>query len=1028
MRVRCLFIALIILIGALTGSQTAEAQMGFSLDVKKPEPYDNRVLKAEKTPTDKPIKAPKRFLQNMVTHYNYFFNANNKLNEVIERAKASHKDDYASLLPFYNYSLDATAQDIQQLDSVIYKAQTGIVMHDLRNDWIDNLYMLWGASWYFQKKFDSASLMFQFINYAFAEKEKDGYYRYIGSRMDGNNALSVSTKEKTSLASRIFSTAPSRNEAFLWQIRSLIEQEDFTESGSLIATLRNDPVFPRRLDTELEEVQAYWFYRQGIWDSAATHLLKALDQATTKQERGRWEYLAAQLMERKGRKAEAKELYAKALAHGTDPVMDVYARLNIVRNNTEGGENVIEENIAALVKMARRPKYEEYRDVIYYMAAQMEMERNNLAAAQEYMMKAARYNNGNLASRSSAFLLIGDLAYDQRRYVQAASFYDSVQTGELSDEVVKRLARRQRPLAKVVIEEGILARHDSLQRIAALPEDERKTYITRLVRQLRKQQGLDDESSAVTSGSRGALVNNTPTDLFSTGGKGEWYFYNDGLKSSGFTQFRQTWGNRPNSDNWRRFAQVTKQTATRPGDNAGNTKGGAPTAGTDADNSPSFAALEARLPLTAEGLQLSNDSINLSLRNLGAIYVHEMEDFRSAIEVLEKLRSRTNNIERMDEVLFNLYFAYTKTGDLAKAAAMKALLEKDYRASRYAAIVLTGKDPDASPAANPEATRTYEQIYDMFLEGRFTEALAAKRAADSTYRTNRWQPQLLYIEAVYHIRQREDSTARSVLQTLVSQNNGTPIASKAQNLLDVLSRRQQIEDELSRLQIERPVDSSGAVAVTQPLPEPPRATPPVVVDPPVTKKDTVKTVPPVMKVPEPVAKPTPPPVRTDSVARKQTTAPPKKDTVAVKPPPAPRRDTVAAKPQPKPGTYYFDPALPHAAILVLNKVDVVFSNEARNALSRYNRERFSGRELPITVMELSPEVKLLIISGFTNGQEALDYTMQVKRLAPTEIMPWLKADKYSFSILGNNNKALFEEKKKLDEYKEFLNKHLPGLF
>ena len=69
-------------------------------------------------------------------------------------------------------------------------------MHDLRNDWVDNMYLLWGAAWFFEKKFDSAASMFQFINYAFAEKETDGYYRYIGSRMDGNNALTIATEEK----------------------------------------------------------------------------------------------------------------------------------------------------------------------------------------------------------------------------------------------------------------------------------------------------------------------------------------------------------------------------------------------------------------------------------------------------------------------------------------------------------------------------------------------------------------------------------------------------------------------------------------------------------------------------------------------------------------------------------------------------------------------------------------------------------------------------------------------------------------
>src|SRR5688572_23594750 len=224
--------------------QPVRAQLGFDLDIKKPPPYEDRLLKAEKTPTDKKIKQPKKFFQNLTTRYNYYFNANVKLNEVIERAKESHVDDFSQLLPFYNYTLDVTAQDQVQLDSVIYKSQTAIVMHDLRNDWMDNMYMLWGAAFFFQKKFDSATLMFQFINYSFAEKEKDGYYRYIGSRMDGNNALSVSTKEEEDFFKKTFNTTPSRNDAFIWQIRSLIEAGHMTYAGSLIATLKQDPVFP----------------------------------------------------------------------------------------------------------------------------------------------------------------------------------------------------------------------------------------------------------------------------------------------------------------------------------------------------------------------------------------------------------------------------------------------------------------------------------------------------------------------------------------------------------------------------------------------------------------------------------------------------------------------------------------------------------------------------------------------------------------------------------------------------------------
>src|SRR5690606_967175 len=195
-------------------SSSSLGQLGISFDIKKPKPYEDRVLRAEKS-DQKKFNVPRRFLQNTVTHYNFFFNANNKLNEVLEQAKAVHQDDYSQLISFYNYDLDATAANTIQLDSIIIKSQTGIVLHDLRNDWIDNLYLLWGAAYYMRKDFDSANRTFQFINYAFAEKEKDGYYKYIGSRMDGNEATQISTEEDRNVKDRLFSQPPSRNDAFI---------------------------------------------------------------------------------------------------------------------------------------------------------------------------------------------------------------------------------------------------------------------------------------------------------------------------------------------------------------------------------------------------------------------------------------------------------------------------------------------------------------------------------------------------------------------------------------------------------------------------------------------------------------------------------------------------------------------------------------------------------------------------------------------------------------------------------------------
>src|SRR6266700_2506949 len=162
---------------------------------KKPAKYENKKLASEKT-DDRKFTIPRRFVQNGVTKFNFNFNAQNKLNEVIARAKAQHKDDYTQLLSFYNFSLDKTAQEKSELDSVIFKANTGILIHDLRNAWIDNLFMLMGEAYYFKKVLDTAYLTFQYINFAFAPKEKDGYDKPIGSNAtEGGNAFSISTKE-----------------------------------------------------------------------------------------------------------------------------------------------------------------------------------------------------------------------------------------------------------------------------------------------------------------------------------------------------------------------------------------------------------------------------------------------------------------------------------------------------------------------------------------------------------------------------------------------------------------------------------------------------------------------------------------------------------------------------------------------------------------------------------------------------------------------------------------------------------------
>ncbi|MEN9952193.1 MAG: hypothetical protein RLZZ520_461, partial [Bacteroidota bacterium] len=183
--------------------------------------------------------------ENVVAHYNFYFNANNKLQDVLTSAKKAHKDSFSRPLSFYNYTLDQTAAQKQELDSVIHKSNNGILLHDLRNDWVDDLYLLMGQAYYYQKKFDSAYDVFQYINYTFQPRRKDemGLEKTIGSNLNtSGNIYTVSTKEKGLTAK-----SAARNDALVWIVRTLLAQDNDDDAKSLMETLFRDRNFPKRL-------------------------------------------------------------------------------------------------------------------------------------------------------------------------------------------------------------------------------------------------------------------------------------------------------------------------------------------------------------------------------------------------------------------------------------------------------------------------------------------------------------------------------------------------------------------------------------------------------------------------------------------------------------------------------------------------------------------------------------------------------------------------------------------------------------
>ncbi len=962
---------------------------------KKPEKYEEKRLASEKT-GEKKFKGVRKFLQNNTSHYNFYFNANNRINLVIERAKLSNKDDYSKMLSFYPYSLENTASQKSDLDSVIYKSTAGILLHDLRSEWVDNFYLLIGKSYFLKKDFDSAALTFQFINYnLFPRKKKDNdYNKIVGSNegVTGSGSVSIANREKRNIIQRAFTQPASRNDALIWQIRTFTEQKEFGDAAGLISILQNDKNLPGRLKNDLEEVTSYWFFVQNNFDSSAVHLQKALSNADTKDDRSRWQYLLAEMYELTGQFDEASKYYFRAARQTSDPVMDIYARLSeakMLRNT--GNFKELDNTISNLLQMAKKDKYEPFRDIIYYSTGQLSLQKPDTLNSIVYYNKSVSYNNTESGYKDKSFFQLANIAFKQQRYKDAYAYYDSLGTAinKKSAEDSSLIEERKELLSRLVPKLMEIEREDSLQMLAALPAAERDALIKKMVKKYRKQNGLKEEdeftgNTLITFADR----NKEPVDLFkaAAANTGDWYFYNSSLRSKGFSEFKSKWGKRTNADNWRRKTALDANV-----NNSGNGLTSLDPNASDVENKKintetvlksvdfSFEGLMAELPLSKEKLDSSNVVIAANLYEAAQIFQNELQDYGQAIALYEDFIKRFPAGIKIPDVYFGLFFCYSKIGNTVKATLFSNLLKTNFSGSD-ATKVLLNPSLLKKGEKNPEVTSRYESVYNMFIEGNFEKAINAKKKADSTYGNNYWSPQLLYIESVYLIKERNDSAAILVLKNIESLYPTSALKPKATTLINVLQRRSEIEKYLTDLQVTRVNDDQVVIADNKPQ---------VVVNAPAKPADVKKITPVIVK--------------------------------------STMSDTIKTPSIYINKSFTLSPEKPHYVAMILDKVDAVYVNEAKNAFVRFNKESMTTINVTILRDTIDAARSLLLFQPFTNATEALKYFDRIKKAATSEVS-WLQPAKYSFIIISNDNLLLLKTNKDLSSYKQLLNTNFGNKF
>ena len=955
-------------------------------DMDKQLPYE-RLL-------NKKYTLGRRAYQNTVSQFNFLFHAAISLEEIIQKARDLHEDDYTELLPFYDYDLSITAKE--SIDSIIYRCNANIVLHDLRSNYVDDAYLLLAKSYLFHKNFDTAASILQFINYSFFEKE-DGADLPIGSNINKSGKFSIASPENN----RAWENKNVRNESMIWQARNYFEAGEINEGISLLQLLKTDAGFPKRLQPFLYEQLAYGYYLTGMNDSAANYLIKGLDNAQDPLTKARWSFLIAQLYEKEQKIDLAYNWYKKAGAIVSNPVIAVYASIYMASIDANRGKKSWESLANALERMIKKDKYAAFADIIYYEMAQLALRNQAVAKANQWLIASIQKNEKNTKLKQKTLVQLGALNYKIDQFSVAKIAYENLNDLLKTFPNYDQITLRKKWIDKIADLNELIKNEDSLQFIYAAPAllqaQMAKQWQKRiaLIKSLEKDLFTDpnkktDESVNVNKNNQAnnpgySFGNAFATTTTKQDVKSDFYFDNPQNVSMGVTNFIKKWGDRPNVDNWRRkttiqlaktspaktnIDSVQKNISLNPKvvENAklvGNKKNK-----TTLQTQDSTDQLTIQLIQTESDLKQSQISWNKNSLSIAKIFLYELNDFEKALPRYQAVIQNDIEPATTESALLDLASHYMHIGQSTTSDSLIAIITRQFPEGIYVQKKQAKENLDRIDKNSAEA---YKAAYFLAQIGDWEQFGAQMDSVQKQFKGTKWNTPYQFLKVKMHAQLGKDSLAIEYCNQIIAQNKSESIKARAKNIITEINNRKVTEAYLAALKIVQPTKVVN------------------------TKEETI------VQSKAPINK-----LKTDSNFKSSPNL-----KMAVNP----KIDSTLSNAIANQITFTNDSLEQHYIALQTMNVSAAFVKEIQNAFKDFNTETFRQLNLTVTYVQFTDQSHIVWIGPFTNASDGLAYINKVKPRLSTEIISFIAKKQYDLILIGKSNILLINNQAQLDQYK-----------
>lgn len=717
-----------------------------------------------------------RFYHSLTARYNIYFNGHESFKTGLSRIIDNHRDDYAGILDVFEYSDPSTVQTgSQYMETAIQKASKLISLKSITarpdvenkrdvserdkeliekkeyNEWVDDSYLLIGKARFYKHEFDQAASVF---NYCITEANDENI----------------------------------KIEASIWLTRVHAENANYAEAIRLINSIDLNEDHPRSLRAMYFTTLADIYVKQKRYSEATEPLSTALELVQGKRTKVRLTYLLAQLYEHSGNTAMATDLYRRVSRMNPPYEVEFNARINLagVFDVTTGNPAEIQNE---LERMLRDPKNKEFQDQIYYAMGNLAMREGKEETALEFYKKSATAGSSNQNQKGRSYLSLADYFYKQAEYINAGMYLDSaVMFLDESFPGYNDLRTRSMNLNELITHLVVIAREDSLQRVAAMPEQQRNQLISGIIAEITRAESQGPQSDDQDRYNMGQYYENERRFQENIDQEGKWYFYNQAALTFGRTEFRRRWGDRRLEDNWRRSNRTrsgSEQMVTVPGEETAVAKTDT-AAAVITNKSPEFYLMN--LPLNDSLLAISNDKHAFALLNAGKAYTEKLNDTIHAAEAFETLIARHPSSVLIPDALYQLQRIYSATNKIKAETYRQRLIEK-YPDNELALIL---SDPDYYRNKREDLLVTeklYEEAFEAYQNDEFEKALSQINDALALHPSTPLAPKFMLLHSYVIARITDERTLREDLGLLIENFPGTPESEKARELINHLDKK-----------------------------------------------------------------------------------------------------------------------------------------------------------------------------------------------------------------------------------------------